>query len=79
MPKVSILEVISECFGSLFWCIFDEVYVQVLVTVTSMSQHVLLEFHNCFMQEFSLAIACQSTFATLVILSRRRCMCLGLS
>ena len=77
--KLEILEVILECFGGLFWWVFDEVYVQVPVTVTSMSQHVLLEFHNCFMQEFSLAIACQSTFATLVILSRRRCMCLGLS
>ena len=44
VPKVTVWEVIWECFGTDFCCIFDEVYVQVLVTVMSMSQHVFLSF-----------------------------------
>ena len=57
-PKLIIFEVIWECFGGRFWLVFDEVYVQVPVTVTSMSQHVLLEFFNyCYaLQELSLVI-----------------------
>ena len=71
MPKVNILEVISECFGSRFWCIFDEVYVQVLVTVMSMTQHVLLKFSSilCGLGTL-LGDYFSNTFATLLMFSR---------
>ena len=71
MLKVTILEVISECFGSRFWFIFDEVYVQVLVTFMSMTQHVLLKFSSisCGLGTL-LGDYFSNTLATLLIFSR---------
>ena len=79
-PKANILKVTWDCSLGRFWCISNEVYVQVLLTVMSMSQHALLFFLHILCGLGTLLGDCFSnTFATLIMFSRGWFICLGLS
>ena len=80
MPKVTILEVIWECLGSQFLCVFADVYVLLLVTALSISLYLLLEFSSIsYGLDTLLGDYFPNTFATLLMFSRGCFIFLGVS